>query len=146
MSTKETLQDSLDGDETILAHGDRARLYEFDDDDGFLSTTKYAVVTPYYDEEDDKQAWNRQEIADERQARITYHVEEQRQHGTEIPVEYVNEGKPAVAAYLYLEAVENSNGYGRRKKTIAYEAVAQQMGVSKQVAKNYVSRYLKNDG
>lgn len=141
MATEETLQDSLNDDETILDHGDRARLYEFEDTYG----TKYAVVTPHVEDDgnDETEGRKRREYGDERRARIAFEVEEQKRHGTEVPVEYINDGKPAVAAYLYLDALEDSRGYGRRKKTRAYEVVADKMDTSKQTVKNYVARYLK---
>lgn len=142
-----TIQDNLNEDEEILEHGDRARLYRFEE--GEFGRTKYAIVTPYVSDEGDEggdgDRWKRREYSDERRARIAYQVEDQREHGHAVPLEYINHGKNAVAAYLYLEALESVGGHRRRKKSMAYERVAEQMGVSKQAAKNYVSRYLNED-
>jgi hypothetical protein len=118
----------------VLEESDETRLVKVIQEDETLGGYEVKMVIQTADGTDIRETYD-----DIRLARIAYEVEERKGGGVTVPMGCVNEGKPAVAAYLYLKAFEEAHS------THPYEWVAEQMGVKKQVAKNYVSRFLNDD-
>lgn len=118
----------------VLEESDETRLVKVIQEDETLDEYEIKMIIQTADGTDIQETYD-----DIRLARIAYEAEDRKGGSVTVPIWCVNEGEPAVAAYLYLKAFEEAHS------PHPYEWVAEQMEVDKQVVKNYVSRFLNDD-
>lgn len=118
----------------VLEESDETRLVKVIQEDETLDEYEIKMMIQTADGTDIRETYD-----DIRLARIAYEAEDKKGASATVPIWCVNEGEHAVAAYLYLKAFEEAHS------PHPYEWVAEKMEVNKQVAKDYVSRFLDDE-